>query len=91
MEEKKKGLLLNNIVLFIIAIFIVLAASVFLFIKFFKLIDEKKKSEYTVTAHLYGSLDSAKTCTYKDSIYYAKTAFIMPIRKGCTAYRTKKT
>jgi len=71
MEEKKKGLLLNNIVLFIIAIFIVLAASVFLFIKFFKLIDEKKKSEYTVTAHLYGSLDSAKTCTYKDSIYYA--------------------
>ena len=71
MEEKKKGLLLNNIVLFIIAIFIVLAAAVFLFIKFFKLIDEKKKSEYTVTAHLYGSLDSAKTCTYKDSIYYA--------------------
>ena len=71
MDEKKKGLLLNNNVLFIIAIFIVLAAAVFLFIKFFKLIDEKKKSEYTVTAHLYGSLDSAKTCIYKGSIYYA--------------------
>ena len=71
MEEKKKGLLLNNIVLLIIALFIVLAASVFLFIKFFKQIDEKRKPEYTVTARMYGSLDSAKTCIYKDSIYYS--------------------
>ena len=71
MDEKKKGLLLNNIVLFIIALFIVLAASVFLFIKFFKQIDEKRKPEYTVTARIYGSLDSAKTCIYKDSIYYS--------------------
>ena len=70
MGEKKKTLF-NNTVLFIFAIFIVLAASVFLFIKLFKLIDEKKKPEYTVTSHLYGSLDSAKTCTYKDSIYYS--------------------
>lgn len=70
MDEKKKTLF-NNFVLLIIVIFIVLAASVFLFIKLFKLIDEKKKPEYTVKAHMYGSLDSARTCTYKDSIYYS--------------------
>ncbi len=70
MDEKKKRLF-TNYGLLLGAILISVFAVLFLIFSLMKLVHGKQKPEYTVTAHLYGRLDSARTCTYKDVIYYS--------------------
>ena len=70
MDEKKKRLF-TNYGLLLGAILISVFAVLFLIFSLMKLVHGKQKPEYTVTAHLYGRLDSARTCTYKDGIYYS--------------------
>jgi hypothetical protein len=70
MDEKKKRQL-TNYGLLLGAILISVFAVLFLIFSLMQLVHGKQKPEYTVTAHLYGRLDSARTCTYKDVIYYS--------------------